>query len=139
MRRSLTKAVWLYVISDGRIGLILLAITFVIILRMTLQRAIGLYFFKDSDDSHFGIKVIMVSLIPPGRKPFSNHVFPVLKTSSPICAQKFSKKRGLNPSGPGALSGCIWKRLIQNSSFVKVVSRRAMFLSVNLLFINLVT
>jgi hypothetical protein len=57
--------------------------------------------------SVFGIKAIRVSDRFEGKEPVSNAVEIRLTTSSPIICQYCLKNMPWNPSGPGALKGCI--------------------------------
>lgn len=101
---------------EGKTRRILLAKTLAKILYKTLLRVIGLRSFIHSAFFFFGIITKLVLFSSPRKYFLRNHSFQYLNTFCSMLCQKLWKNAGYRPSGPDALSGCIYLMAKVNSS-----------------------
>lgn len=101
----------------GRITFNMFAKTFDRIMYETLQRVIRRKYFIQLAFSFSGIRTKFVSFILAGKEHVVSQSLQHLDTSIPNIGQEWWKNAGLNPSGPDALSECIY--LIAGVNFSK--------------------
>jgi len=126
-------------IRSRRRGLSLFAMVLVIILKMTLQRAIGQNLPGLSAPSSLGIKDKNVALRVDRTFHVRLEFSTMVHTSSLIVSQNSWKKLVVNPFGPGALPFSIYFTTSSSSYLSIGLSRTSFWASVIFLGMNLIT